>query len=231
MIDPRAFVYFDIETVRLEDKFSVFAEKNPKLSDLWLEKHLLKSELDPEELWVTKASLHPEYSKIACISIGIITELKDTIKYKIQAYKESDSSEKELLENINAYFDRLVENNKNLCGYNILQFDVPFMAKRMMINGIIPSKLITQYGKKPWDSKMIDLVDIWKWGNWKEMVKLDLLCTVLGVESTKGDMMGREVGNIYWSDDPDRMERIAKYCNDDVRGTIEVAVKLFNFVQ
>lgn len=229
MIDPRAYIYFDIETVRLCDKFSEFSEKYPKLSDLWIEKHK-KSELAMEELWNTTSSFFPEYSKVACISIGVITELGDSIKYKIQAYKEADSNEYELLDTINMYFDRLIESNKNLCGYNILQFDIPFLSKRMMINGIVPSKLIVQYNKKPWESKMVDLVDIWKWGSWKEMSKLDLVCAVLGIESPKGDIMGREVGNIYWSNDPERMERIGKYCNEDVRATIELAVKLFNFV-
>ena len=88
--------------------------------------------------------------------------------------------------------------------------------------------------QKPWDlDYFIDTKNLWKFGSYDNNTSLDLLCYSLGVESPKGDMSGDKVKDVYWKEDG--LERIAKYCEQDVLSLAKCATKIkglnLNFIK
>jgi DNA polymerase III epsilon subunit-like protein len=87
-------------------------------------------------------------------------------------------------------FQSLLDNHFNqpqhiLCGHNAKEFDIPFLARRMIINQIpLPDKL-NLFGKKPWEIPHLDTLELWKFGDYKHYT-LKLMCKVLGIPSPKG---------------------------------------------
>jgi uncharacterized protein YprB with RNaseH-like and TPR domain len=60
-------------------------------------------------------------------------------------------------------FNNLLGNHFNqhiLCGHNAKEFDIPFLARRMIINQIaLPDKL-NLFGKKPWEIPHLDTLEL-----------------------------------------------------------------------
>jgi hypothetical protein len=97
-----------------------------------------------------------------------------------------------------------------LCGHNAKEFDIPFLARRMIINQIaLPDKL-NLFGKKPWEIPHLDTLELWKFGDYKHYTSLKLMCKVLGIPSPKGDIDGSQVGHVFYVDKD--IDRIVAYC-------------------
>ena len=110
------------------------------------------------------------------------------------------------------------------CGHNIKEFDIPFLCRRMVINGMELPSCMQLSGKKPWDITHIDTLELWRFGDYKHFTSLALLAAVLDIPSPKGDIDGSMVGTVYWKDKD--LARIAKYCLGDVLTTARVFLRL-----
>ncbi|MGB5461895.1 MAG: ribonuclease H-like domain-containing protein, partial [Aureibaculum sp.] len=111
-----------------------------------------------------------------------------------------------------------------LCGHNGKEFDFPYIARRMIINGIsLPDKL-NLFGKKPWEVSHLDTMDLWKFGDYKHYTSLNLLTHILGIPSPKEDIDGSQVASVYYKEK--NLDKIVKYCERD---TIAVAQLLLRF--
>ena len=139
---------------------------------------------------------------------------------------KSFSGEEELILND---FKNLLENHFNkpnhlLCGHNGKEFDFPYIARRLIINGIsLPDKL-NLFGKKPWEVSHLDTMDLWKFGDYKHYTSLNLLTHILGIPSPKEDIDGSQVASVYYKEK--NLDKIVKYCERD---TIAVAQLLLRF--
>jgi DNA polymerase elongation subunit (family B) len=95
----------------------------------------------------------------------------------------------------------LIKFSKNkealLCAHNGKEFDYPYIARRMIINGITVPDLLDNAGKKPWEIKLLDTLDLWKFGDYKSYTSLDLLTAVLNIPSPKTILIGSMVARIY----------------------------------
>ena len=101
-----------------------------------------------------------------------------------------------------------------LCAHNGKEFDFPYIARRMMVNGIQIPRVLQVAGKKPWETNFIDTMELWKFGDYKSYTSLDLLCAILDIPTPKDDINGSEVGRVYWQEND--LERIKTYCQKDV---------------
>jgi predicted PolB exonuclease-like 3'-5' exonuclease len=116
-----------------------------------------------------------------------------------------------------------------LCGHNVKNFDIPMMAKRMIINNILPPKIFPTYDTKPWEIKAIDTRDVWQYGQYASISTLDLMCGVMGVESSKSDEMdGSRVHEVFYKEK--NIDKINTYCEKDVKVLYEVVKKLQNLL-
>jgi hypothetical protein len=76
----------------------------------------------------------------------------------------------------------------------------------MIINNIaIPDKL--NLFEKPWEIPHLDTLELWKFGDYKHVLKL--MCKVLGIPSSKGDIDGSQVPCVLCRKN---IDRIVTYC-------------------
>jgi uncharacterized protein YprB with RNaseH-like and TPR domain len=111
-----------------------------------------------------------------------------------------------------------------LCGHNAKEFDIPFIARRTIINQIsLPNKL-NLFGKKPWEIPHLDTLELWKFGDYKHFTSLKLMCKVLGIPSSKGDIDGSKVGHVYYVEKD--IDRIVTYCEKDTIAVAQIFLRL-----
>jgi hypothetical protein len=76
---------------------------------------------------------------------------------------------------------------------------------------------------KPWEVRLIDTMQLWKFGDYKSFTSLELLCGVLDIPSPKSDMDGSMVGQVFWREQD--YSRISAYCEADVVATAQVLLR------
>jgi predicted PolB exonuclease-like 3'-5' exonuclease len=220
-------LFLDIETVGgcpdLEscERFSPeIAEQFEKYFD-WFQKRFPEDNgLSIEEVFKKRSSLVPEFAKIVCVSMAFVM---DNGEVKKQTFSGDD--EKVLLTQVRSLLDRCHKLDFYLCGHNLKNFDIPMLAKRMIINGILPSKLLPSYDTKPWEVKAIDTKEIWQYGSYTSIGSLDLVCSTMGIPTPKdGEITGDKVHHAYWVEQ--KLPQIAEYCEKDVDVLVEFIKQL-----
>jgi len=220
-------LFWDIETVGVTKDFETLEREHPALTkqfhnyfDWFLKRFPEDQGLTPAQVYVNRAALVPEFSRIVCASFAFVGP-----DGKIHAQTFSGENEKELLLGVNALLDKVFKLDFWLCGHNIKMFDIPTLQKRMVIHGIKPSVLLPGYDTKPWEIKAIDTMDVWKMGNNFALSSLELMCAALGVPSPKeGEVTGNRVHEAYY--DFNQLDLIIEYCERDVMVLVEIIKKL-----
>ena len=213
-------VFIDIETAPIVKELQL----DTPLFDSWAYKKK-KDNLDNEGLIASfskEAGLHPEFAKILVISVGRILE-DGTIA--IKSY--SSDNEVELLNEFNEDLNLVVSSNSKtqFCGHAAIGFDIPFIHKRMIVNQIRPCGILDNSGAKPWEVNILDTKDLWKVTSFYPTSLINI-AVALGVPSPKGDIDGSQVGMVYWSGEKGALERITKYCENDVFATANILMRM-----
>jgi 3'-5' exonuclease len=222
-------LFLDIETVGGCKNYQSCKKDNPKIAKQflkyidWFQKRFPEdSSLTVDEIFLRRASLVPEFSKIICVSAAFVTD-KDEVK--IQSFFGDD--ERQLLKDCQKLLDRCGKLDFYLCGHNLKNFDIPMLAKRMIINGIMPPSILPSYDTKPWEIKAIDTKEIWQYGAYTSIGSLDLLCSTMDIPTPKnGEVSGDNVHKSYWEDN--KLKEIEDYCQKDVLVLIDIIKKLKN---
>ena len=113
-----------------------------------------------------------------------------------------------------------------LCAHNGKEFDFPYIARRMLINGIEIPELLNIAGKKPWEVALLDTMELWKFGDYKNYTSLNLLTCIFGIPSPKDDIDGSQVADVYYREN--NLERIAIYCEKDVLAIAQLMLRFRN---
>ena len=217
---PENIMFLDIETV---PQHASFSELDVELQQFWEKKstYFRKDEQTPDEVY-DRAGIYAEFGKIICISAGLIFKRGQERFFKVKSFYGDD--EKVLLSEFGQILTGFCNDPKNqLCGHNIKEFDIPYIARRMIINGIPLPPVLDVAGKKPWEVKFLDTLDLWKFGDYKHYTSLALLTTILGIPSPKDDIDGSQVASVYYNDK--NLERIAIYCEKDVFATAQLFLR------
>jgi 3'-5' exonuclease len=201
-------LFLDIETVPMAADYECCPEI---FRTLWDRKAaLLKSETEntPETLW-QRAGIYAEFGKIICISVAFFNGKQLRVK---SFYSDE---EKLLLEEFAEMLNRHYNKEQNLlCAHNGKEFDFPYMARRMLINGIALPLILDMAGRKPWQVQHLDTMELWKFGDYKNYTSLELLAALFNIPTPKDDIKGSDIAQVYWVDHD--LERIVKYCQKDV---------------
>jgi uncharacterized protein YprB with RNaseH-like and TPR domain len=219
-------LFIDIETVPTAPEFT---HLNEALQAEWLKKaRYIKTSpenpMGPEELFFEKAGIFSEFSKVVCICVGMLVQSEGGWQLRLKSLAHDD--EKTLLHEFSVLVNRTVKSHPDMrfCGHNIKEFDIPFLCRRMVINGMQLPDCMQLSGKKPWEISHIDTLELWRFGDYKHYTSLALLAAVLGIPSPKNDIDGSMVASVYWKDKD--LPRIATYCLKDVLTTAKVFLKL-----
>jgi uncharacterized protein YprB with RNaseH-like and TPR domain len=215
----------DIETV---SQVSDWSRLDDHWKDLWtqkIEKHLPEGE-DPGTFYPKRAAILAEFGKIICISAGYFRQHAGKLSFRVKSY--SGHTEPDLLKQFlqDAHQWQSARKNAAFAGHNIKEFDIPYICRRLIINGMeVPAWLDFQ-AMKPWETNLVDTMQLWRFGDFKNYTSLNLLAACLGVPSPKDDIDGSKVGEVYW--EQNNLPRIVEYCQKDVVTVAQVLLKFRN---
>lgn len=220
-------LFLDVETAGVEANWNNLVENRKELSFQfdnyldWFKKRFPEDrDLLVDDMFYSRSALIPEFARVVCASFAFLTEEGEV---KMQSFNDKD--EKVLLENVQKLLYRVNELGFFLCGHNVKGFDIPMLAKRMIINGIKPPKLLPGHDVKPWEIKAIDTKEVWQYGSFGTIASLELMCASLGVESSKTmEVVGTKVHEAFW--EKEDYDGIKEYCEKDVEVLIKVIQKL-----
>lgn len=228
--DIEHFLFIDIETASIAPTYE---ELSTEWQDHWNKKHEAlyrnsNTDLTPATSYPERAAIFGEFGRIICISCGF---LRFDEKNQSEAFIKTffDTDEKKVLE---AFYDMAVKHfTKNsdavhrFCGHNIKEFDLPYICRRLAAHSILPLKNpFVFYNKRPWDLPHVDTLELWKFGDQKNYTRLDLIASLLGIESPKGDLDGSKVGYCFHHEKD--YDRIQRYCEADVKAVMNIINKL-----
>lgn len=196
-------LFFDIETIpSAEEHKDIHVEIIKKLSS--------KKDKTVEEIY-KETSFEGTFGRICCI--GIIKEGAEGIIQK----EVFSGTEKEIL----TKFWKAAVGVHRFIGHNIWNFDLPFIYKRSIINGVKPRNDISfaRYRNIP----IYDTLQEWELWGYQKAQKLDTLSKVFGLSTSKDEMDGSMVWDFFQKG---KIEEIKKYCMKDVVLTRQVYYKM-----
>jgi len=221
-VKPEDILFLDIETVPAVASYNALDQAFQRLWDK-KSKQFRTEEQTAAEVY-DRAGIYAEFGKIICISVGLLKE-KDPFSFRLKSFFGDD--EKALLTEFSEMLKKFSRNRDVLlCAHNGKEFDFPYIARRMIINKIVIPEILDNAGKKPWEVKMLDTLDLWKFGDYKSYTSLELLTSILGIASPKDDIDGSMVAGIY-RDEHD-LNRIVTYCEKDVLAVAQVLLRFMN---
>ncbi len=221
-IRPEDILFLDIETVPAVSSYSMLGQAFQGHWDL--KSKQFRGEKQTADEVYDRAGIYAEFGKIICISVGLIKE-KTPFSFRLKSFYGDD--EKSLLSEFSAMLTKFSKNKEALlCAHNGKEFDYPYIARRMIINGMIIPEILDNAGKKPWEVKLLDTLDLWKFGDYKSYTSLNLLTAILNIPSPKDDIDGSMVARVYY--DEHDIRRIVRYCEKDVVAVTQVLLRMMN---
>lgn len=218
-------LFIDIETVSQQAAFIHLSDEWQKR--WWLKIAKIMPETSPEDSYLQRAGIMAEFGKIICISMGYFFKNaeKETC-FKIKTI--CGDNEKELLLTFIELTQRFSEFHSKVifAGHNIREFDIPFLCRRMLVHGLPIPAYLSFHGAKPWEIEMVDTLQLWRFGDYKHYISLDLLAGVLNVPTSKTDIDGSMVHEVYYEEKD--LQRIANYCEKDVVVVANIVLRFHN---
>lgn len=219
-INLENILFLDIETVPETEHFNDL-DKTKQL--LWEHKsqYQRRDEFTAEEFY-ERAGIWAEFGIIVCISVGYFTLQNETRLFRTTSFfGEETKLLKEFKTLLNSHFN---QTKHLLCAHNGKEFDFPYIARRMIINGIELPKKLNLFGKKPWEVPHLDTLELWKFGDYKNFTSLKLLTNILGIPSPKDDIDGSEVYRVFYKEK--EIDRIVTYCEKDTIAVAQIFLRL-----
>lgn len=216
----------DIETVPQSSDFSLLSTEWQELFADKISKTVPET-ISLEENYRKRGGILAEFGKIICISTAFFYE-NEQKELALRIKSVSGDDEKQLLQNFIELCNKVYAINKNFLfgGHNIREFDIPYICRRLLINNLSLPSYLQLHDKKPWDVKMFDTLNWWKFGDAKNYISLHLLASVLGIPTSKTDMDGSKVQDVYYKEK--NLKRIVEYCQQDVIVSANVILRFKN---
>jgi len=151
----------------------------------------------------------PELCKIVALSVGL-----DANVYSFVVGDGEDGEPGQIAiteEDLLRIFWNSALNAKQICGYNIINFDLPVVFARSILLGIPSTR---RFSTKPWEDEVLDLyLRRFPRGNSKQPGKLKQMAQLYGIDVPAGDFEGSQVEEIWNAGD---YEMIREYVTSDV---------------
>ena len=161
-----------------------------------------------QTVYEQNAIKYPEFSRIVAITYATVYVENGTTK----RYMKKIVNEDEFVV-LKTFLDELYQLSSDgakstpqyfpiLAGHNILNHDIPLLIKKCIqykdkLEKGIPLILKRSLGIKPWESGVIDTVDVWKFNGYDRM-PLMLIADFLGLKKTVDLLPLDELSRQYW---------------------------------
>lgn len=211
-------LFLDIETASLEQSFE---ELPDRLQEEWLkkEKHIQpkEEEIEPGSHFFQKAGIYAEFGKVICVGVGYFHFVEDEGKLEFRTKSYAEEAEYDTL----VGFVELLQRKKwVLCAHNGKEFDFPYLSRRILINRIPLPEPLQIAGKKPWEVRHLDTLELWKFGDYKHYTRLELLASIFDIPTSKEGIDGSQVNEAYYVQKD--LKTIRQYCIRDVLVTAQI---------
>ena len=212
-------LYFDCETIPVQDaeKRKLYTKrikppgqyKKPESIQKWLDDENNVTEA------LSKTALDGAWGRLHCIGYAIDNGPLECIY---------DENEQGMIRNFKKLMfdkDRLP---RRLVGHYVKGFDIPFLHKRSIVNGLGP---LFDYDSKPWEYNAYCTGEMFSLER-NKVPSLDTLCCALGVDSPKDGIDGSNVYDLFKQG---KHQEIIDYCKQDVRAVRDIYNALFQAVE
>ncbi|MDR2358770.1 MAG: 3'-5' exonuclease [Prevotellaceae bacterium] len=214
-------LFMDVETVPQAASYNDLPER---MKTLWEKKTAyLRAHDQTAESIYERAGIWAEFGKIICISAGFVRTHKEKKVFRVKSFFGDD--EKQLLLQFCGLLHTFLARKKRaqLCAHNGREFDFPYIARRLLINGLPLPQILNVAGRKTWEIPFLDTMELWKFGDYKHFCSLDLLTAVFNIPTPKDDMDGSQVAAVYYEEK--NMERIVRYCEKDAMAVAQLLLR------
>lgn len=211
-------LFLDIETASVESDFEALSER---YQEEWLKKekliHRSDEAIEPGSLFFEKAGIYAEFGKVLCIGVGyfVFDKDKDELAYRTKTFAEENE-----YETLQGFTTLLEKKPWVLCAHNGKEFDFPYLSRRILINRIPLPEPLQMAGRKPWEIRHLDTLELWKFGDYKHYTRLELLATVFDIPTSKEGIDGSQVNDVYYNQGG--LASIRDYCLRDVLVTARI---------
>lgn len=210
-------LFFDIETAGRYSTYEEFKLADPNGAKIYAGKCERMNYGDPAEGYLNKVSLFPEFGKIVCLSYGVWKN------GEISIATVADENESDLIKKVANLFHKAGAQGMIPCGWNIKNFDIPWVYRKCLMHGIQVPEPVNTWGKKPWEVSITDLKEWWK-GFSSLDVTFEEAAYGLGIPSPKDEMHGGQVHDNYWF--KNNLAGVKHYCEKDVKTMIIMCEKI-----
>lgn len=209
------FIVVDIETGPL-DKETVLARSKT----LKMPSKLSKGE--------TEESLREEYEQECLGKAALSAETGEVLAIGIRGVKDGQLQnviwhgvEYDTLTHFWRLFNDTRDRGRTMVGFNILEFDLPFLICRSWYLGVkVPGGVMDKW--RWWPSFVVDLMQVWKLGRYRSYISLDMVARCCGLQGKTEGMSGADFAEA-WKNDRETAEA---YLLNDLEITWNIGVRL-----
>ena len=219
-------LFFDVECVPQNKSYFDLDEAMQWLREKKA-KYMLKNSTENETAWEVyenRSGIFAEFGKIVTISVGTISkDLEWNRSFRVKSFAGDDEKKilEEFFELLNTHYTKAFH---RLCGHNIKEFDVPYICRRALVNGIALPDILDVGEKKPREVNFLDTLTMWKFWDRKNFTSLDLLCRIMDIPTPKDGISGEDVAGVYRSEK--NLSKITEYCEKDVIATARLYLRM-----
>lgn len=219
VFDPdmiQEMLFFNLKAVLIHPTLLKLEENNNDLFKRWdyiSKKFITKPENNDleylQEIYEKNAIYYPEFTKIVAITYATVYVENGTLK----RYMKKITNDNEFIV-LATFMDELHQLSGDgvksspqffptFCGHNIINYDIPHLLKKYVYyrenfeGKKIPYILKRTLAMKPWESGIIDTVNVWKF-NGKDYSPLMLISDFLGFKKTVDLLSLDKVSKEYW---------------------------------
>ena len=214
-------LFFNLRSVLIHSTLLVLEKENKPMFERW--SYLAKTKhkfdiktvhdnadamIDAQRVYEQYAPYYPEFSRINAITYATVYMENG----KLKRYMKKIVNEDEFIV-LATFTEELYQLSSDgiksspqyfpiLCGHNILRYDIPHFVKKHVLykdrfEKGLPLIIKKNLDVKPWESGVIDTVNVWKFNGYDYM-PLMLISDFLGLKKTVDLLPLDEVSKQYW---------------------------------
>jgi hypothetical protein len=208
-------LFFNVKAVLIHPTLQELEANNKPLFERW--QYLANTKYNAnivdskhlQTIYENNAPYYPEYSRIVVISYAKL--LIEDGKIKRTLKKIANDNEEIVLATFMEELHQISSDGSRstphvypiLSGYNIISYDIPMLFKRFIANRSkldnksIPYILKRALNIKPWESGLMDVVNVWKFNGF-DIMPLMLIADYMGLKKTTDLLPIPEFSKYYW---------------------------------
>jgi len=242
-------LFFNVKAVLTHPTLSGLEKENKVMFERW--KHLSKNKYGltekdmndieyMQETYEKNAPYYPEFTKIVTITYATVYVENGSLKRYMKKIVNDDEfivlvTFMDELSRISSEGSQSTPNFfPILCGHNIISYDIPLLIKKFIYyrdrfetNNKIPLILKKSLSIKPWESGIVDTVNVWKFNGFDNM-PLMLISDYLDLKRTTDLLSLDKLSKEYWKLRADDNEKAIEFVSLQSATQTNLVIQLMN---